>query len=136
MFSQNRDQLRQVFQASWNKYQQQQPLQGVESLIVSVIQQHPEYQPLLMSPEALHRDYTQQTNPFLHMGLHITLAEQVQMDRPAGIRHVYQRLLRRSPDQHQAAHQMLDCLAQILSEAHQAGRQPDEAAYLTQLQKI
>ena len=136
MFSQNRDQLRQVFQASWEKYQQQQPLQGVESLVVSVIQQHPEYQPLFTDPEVLQQDYTQQTNPFLHMGMHITLAEQLQANRPIGIRDIYQRLLRRMSDQHQAEHQMLDCLEQVLWEAHGAGRQPDELEYLTRLQKI
>lgn len=136
MFSQQRDQLRQVFQASWHKYQQHQALQGVETLIVSVIQQHPEYQPLLTDTDALHQDYTAQTNPFLHMAMHITLAEQVQADQPAGIRHIYQRLLRRIPDPHQAEHRMLDCLAQILTEAQGAGRQPDVIAYLAQLQKI
>ncbi|MEL6710114.1 MAG: DUF1841 family protein [Pseudomonadota bacterium] len=136
MFSQNRDQLRQVFQASWDKYRQQQPLQGIESLIVTVIQQHPEYQPLFTDPDALHQDYTQQTNPFLHMGMHITLAEQLQADRPNGIRHIYQSLLKRTPDQHQVEHQMLDCLAQTLWEAQSTQRPPDEAAYLAQLQKI
>ncbi len=136
MFSQNRDQLRQMFQASWDKYQQQQPLQGVESLIIAVIQQHPEYQPLLTNPDALHQDYKQQTNPFLHMGLHITLAEQLQMDRPVGIRQIYQCLLHRMPDRHQAEHRILDCLRKILWEAHSTGRPPDEAAYLAQLQTL
>ncbi len=136
MFSQNRDQLRQMFQASWDKYQQQQPLQGVEPLIMSVIQQHPEYQPLFTEPDALHQDYTQQTNPFLHMSMHITLAEQLQLDRPAGICDIYQRLLHRIPDRHQAEHRILDCLAQILWEARNTGRQPDTAAYLAQLQNI
>ncbi len=136
MFSQNRDQLRQVFQASWDKYQQQQPLQGVESLIVAVIQQHPEYQPLFADAAALHQDYTQQTNPFLHMGMHITLAEQLQADKPDGIRRLYQRLLRRMSDPHQVEHRMLDCLAQVLWESQSTGRPPDEAAYLAQLQKI
>jgi len=137
MFSQNRDQTRQFFITVWQKHQQQQPLQGVEVLVRDVILQHPEYHSQLTT-QTLHHDYhveAGQTNPFLHMGLHIALREQIDTDRPAGIQAVYQRLLLTHGNRHQAEHLMLDCLAEALWQAQRANQLPDEQAYLDCLQQ-
>jgi hypothetical protein len=138
MFGQNREQIRLMYQTSWEKFQQNQPLEGVESLIVAVLQQHPEYQSLLTDPDALMQDFieTNQVNPFLHMGMHISLAEQLGADRPVGIRQIYQQFVSKAVDSHQAEHQMIACLEQVLWEAQATGTQPDEQAYLQQLQGL
>ena len=137
MLGQNREQMRLMFQTSWHKFQQKQPLQGVESLIVEVLKQHPEYQSVLSDPAVLTKDFAEdnQVNPFLHMGMHITLAEQLGADRPLGIRQIYQHWKTKVTDPHQAEHQMIACLEQVLWEAQAAGTAPDEQAYLEQLQR-
>ena len=139
MFGQNRTQIRQFFFASWRKHQAGEPMQPLERLVADIIQQHPEYHALLDSNQALDQDYSGedgQANPFLHMGMHITLAEQLSTDRPKGIRELYQQIARRHADTHTAEHQMMECLGLALWEARQQNRAPDEAAYLEYLKKL
>ena len=133
MFGQNREQLRRFFQTSWEKRLQGQTLQPLEQLVVQVIAQHPEYQRHLGDAAQLDRDFTPEhgeTNPWLHMGMHITLAEQIGADRPKGIRSSYQRVLARFGDSHAAEHAMMDCLGVALWEAQRSGAAPDEQRYL------
>ena len=112
----------------------------MEQLIIGVILQHPEYHRDLDNPEALSLEYSPEqgrTNPFLHMGLHIALQEQLHTDRPPGIRDIYQRLGTLHPgDNHELEHKMIDCLAEILWSAQTNNTLPDEAVYLECLQKI
>lgn len=139
MFGQDRDQLRRFFRNSWNKRLNGQPLQPLEKLVAQIIEQHPEYHPQLHDEEQLHSDFSPargETNPWLHMGMHITLGEQVGADRPTGIRDIYRLILARYPDPHEAEHAMIDCLGVILWEAQRAGRMPDEAAYLECLRRL
>ena len=84
------------------------------------------------------RDYTPemgQTNPFLHMGMHIAIREQLGGDRPAGILAVHQRLCRRL-DSHAAEHLMMECLGETLWEAQRGGGEPDERVYLERLRRL
>lgn len=139
MFGQNREELRRFYSNCWEKQQQGETLSGLEALIAQVIGQHPEYQALITDPEALQRDFTVedgQTNPFLHMGMHITLAEQLGSDRPAGIRSLHKRITLKTGDAHEAEHKMMDCLGLILWEAQRSGRDPDEQAYLECMRKL
>jgi hypothetical protein len=140
MFGQDRDSLRRFFLASWQKHQAGVPLEPLQQLIAGVIAQHPEYHALLTEAErAVASEFTPeggQANPFLHMGMHITLAEQLASDRPAGIRDLYQRIALRSSDRHEAEHRMMECLGLALWEAQRGGRAPDESAYLECLQGL
>jgi hypothetical protein len=139
MYGQNRSQMRQFFISSWRKHESGQPMQPMESLIAGIIQQHPEYHPMLKSDSPLEKDYTGedgQTNPFLHMGMHITLAEHLNTDRPKGIRELHQQITRQHGDAHAAEHQMMECLGLVLWEARQQNRMPDETAYLSCLKKL
>lgn len=131
MFSQDRDSLRRVYLEAWRKFQQQLPLEPVETQVVEVIQQHPEYQPLLDKGEAvLDRDWSPEqveTNPFLHMALHLAIREQVQTDQPPGIRQGFERLLKRLDDRLEAEHQVMECLAEAIWRV-QRDQTPFEAA--------
>lgn len=140
MFSQNRADLRAAYADCWQKHQQQQPLTPLEQLIVKAIQWHPEYQPLLSGDrERLkQRDYLPEmgeTNPFLHMGLHLALWEQEATDRPAGIKALLWSLRLQQPDPHQAEHRVLEVLAEVLWQAQRQNRNPDEQAYLALLRE-
>ncbi len=133
----DRDSVRQVFVETFRKSTAGQALEPMEQVIATVIHEHPEYHSLLQQGE-IAGDYTVeqgQTNPFLHMGMHITIREQVSIDRPPGIAAAWQQLaLHDSP--HNAEHQMLDCLAEVLLQAQRDRTAPDEQAYLLAVRRL
>jgi hypothetical protein len=140
MYGNDRDTLRRYYCTVWDKASAGQPLEPLERIIAEVIREHPEYQPVLARVEtALEREYTPemgQTNPFLHMGMHIAIQEQLGSNRPPGILDVYQRLCRRVGDSHAAEHAMMECLGEILWEAQRDAQEPDERAYLDRLRRL
>lgn len=137
---QSREQLRQSYLEAWRKYRAHLPLEPLEAQLAAVIAEHPEYVPLLESgSQALTADYTPEggrQNPFLHMGLHLAIREQVATGRPAGIAQIHQALSRRLGGAHAAEHAMLEPLAEVLWEAQRSGRMPDEERYLERLRAI
>lgn len=134
MFNPSRDQVRRFFFDVWAKYRASQPLAGAEQPALEAILAHPEYHPMLDAPERyLERDYPPEfgeTNPFLHLSMHLALAEQVSIDQPAGIRARYRRLAERCGDAMQAQHEAMDCLAEMIWQAQRSGSPYDPAAYL------
>lgn len=136
MFGNDRNQLRQMYKTAWDKFQQQQALSPLETQIAVVIKEHPEYHGLI---NQLDRDYLPEngdTNPFLHMGLHLGLREQLSTDRPSGIRQIHQQLLEKTGDAHTVEHRMIDCLAEAMWLAQSQQQPPDETAYLQCLQAL
>jgi len=136
---QSRDEVRQVYLSVWVKMQAQSLLEPMEALIAEVIELHPEYHQLLEQGEDIkQQDYSPelgQTNPFLHMGMHIALREQASSDRPVGIKPLYLKLID-NRGQHEAEHAMMECLGQSLWSAQRNNQAPDEALYLECLRKI
>jgi hypothetical protein len=132
MFGNNRDQLRQFYVDSWQKFQQGQFLNELEKQVVAVIKEHPEYHALLDNKQALQAEYLPEmgeTNPFLHMGMHIGIHEQLSTRRPAGINAIYQTLVSKFGT-HDAEHQMMDCLAEAIWSAQKNNRPPNDEQYL------
>ncbi len=136
MTDNTRNEIRQVFFDAWNKYKIDTPLSALENQIVHVIQAHPEYHPELNNPDTLFQDYSTDDNPFLHMGLHLSLLEQIHTDRPAGIQQIYQSLSHQLDDAHRAEHLMMDVMAKLIWEAQRNGTLPDEKQYLEQLNQL
>lgn len=134
MFSQDRQTYREAFRAAWAKSRSGQPLEPVEAQIVEVLGLHPEYQPLLEDPAAdLDRDWPPQqgkTNPYLHMGLHLAVLEQITLDRPAGIRKLHRGLVKATGDLHEADHRVMACLAEALWRIQRHAEPFDEQGYL------
>lgn len=135
MFGNNRDQLRQMWADAWQKFMRQQPLQPLEQQLVAVIKLHPEYHALLTHTQADYLPELGQSNPFLHMGMHMAILEQVTTDRPAGINACYQKLKQLLGDEHEATHSMMECLAEALWQAQRNQTAPDDASYLQCLQQ-
>jgi hypothetical protein len=137
---QNREQLRRMYLEAWRKYSARLPLEPLEAQLAAVIAEHPEYIPLLESgAEALSVDFTPaggRENPFLHMGLHLAIREQVATDRPSGITQIHAELSKRLGDSHAAEHAMLEPLAETLWQAQRSGRMPDERRYLERLRAL
>lgn len=140
LFGNDRNQIRQYFYEVWRKHNSGQPLQPLEKIIAGVINQHPEYHALLADSKiALERDYLPElgeTNPFLHMGMHIAIQEQLATQRPAGILETYRLLCQRYGDSHQAEHYMMEVLGQTLWEAQRRGTPPDQDLYLQRLRQL
>jgi len=138
IFGQDRNELRKMYADAWLKRCNKQPLTPLETQIADVVEMHPEYHDEVSS-ENLNRDYTPdggQTNPFLHMGLHLGIREQVSTNRPAGIAAICQALAAQKGDIHSAEHEMIECLAETLSEAQSQNQPPDEHKYLERLQRL
>ena len=137
---QDRSGLRRRYVEAWRKHHAGRPLEPLEHQIVTVIEQHPEYHALLEDEaEALGRDFTPeagQSNPFLHMGLHLAIREQAATDRPAGIAAIRTQLAERLADSHEAEHRMLERLAEALWLSQRTGRPPDEDAYVESLRQM
>ncbi len=138
--NQSRDQLRQMYVNAWQKHQDKLPLSPLESQIADVLMLHPEYQSMFNDRERiLDKDWTPEqgaTNPFLHMGLHLAIRDQVATDRPVGIQSIYGALLQRTDNMHDIEHRMIECLAEALWNAQRSGMPPDEAAYLERLRSL
>jgi hypothetical protein len=137
---QDRSALRRLYVEAWRKHRAGRPLEPLEHQLVTVIELHPEYHALLEDEaEALGRDFTPeagQSNPFLHMGLHLAIREQSATDRPAGIAAIRAQLVERLADPHEAEHRMLERLAEALWLSQRTGRPPDEIAYVESLRQM
>ena len=137
IFGQDRNELRKMYADAWEKHNAPQPLSPLEAQIAQVISDHPEYHTAVSGD--LEKDFSvegAETNPFLHMGLHLGIREQVATNRPTGIRAVFEELAAKLGDAHAAEHRMIDCLAETLWEAQRDQRPPDELQYLESLRKL
>lgn len=137
---QSRDQLRRMYIDAWRKHRAGLPLEPLEAQIADVIELHPEYHAVLEDPErVLDRDYTPEggeSNPFLHMGLHLAVRDQIGTDRPLGIRQAFAQLAHKLGAEHDAEHLLMECLAETLWEAQRSGRAPDEQSYLERVYRL
>lgn len=137
---QSREQMRRMYLESWRKFSAQQPLEPLEAQLAAVIAEHPEYLEWIEAGEAaLAAEFTPESgrqNPFLHMGLHLAIREQVATNRPQGIADIHRALTARMGDAHAAEHAMLERLAETMWEAQRSGRAPDEAVYLERLRAL
>src|SRR5512132_4110339 len=96
MFTPSRDDARRFLIEAWAKFRAGQPLSALEKMAADLIALHPEYHAVVENPERhVERDWrpeSGETNPFLHLSLHLAVAEQLGVDQPAGIRSHFERL--------------------------------------------
>lgn len=139
MFNPSRQEARRFLTDAWKKYRDKAVLSDLEALAVGHILDHPHYHRLLENADAsLERDWRPEageTNPFLHLMLHLAISEQLSIDQPAGVRARHERLLRRCNDPHAAQHEVMDCLAEMIWRAQRDAAPPDAAGYLDCLRK-
>ena len=112
------------------------PLAGIETLGLEVVLLHPEYHGFLDDTEKNRsRDFTDEANPFLHMSLHLALMEQLQIDQPAGVAQGFAALLAKTGDRHEALHEAIECLAEMIWRAQKDKAPPDAGFYLDCLRR-
>jgi len=134
MFNPTRDQARRFFVEAWDKERRGLELTPLERLAAGIVLLHPEYHALLERGEAaLSREWTPEageTNPFLHLSLHLAVEEQLAIDQPPGIGALFASLLLSRGERHAALHEVLECLGETVWQAQRNAAPPDAAAYL------
>lgn len=139
MLLDSRGDARGFFVEVWRRLRQGAVLEPLQAMVADVLLAHPEYHALMNDPQLLTRNFATDepgANPFLHLGLHIAVREQVQTDRPAGIAALWRQLLVAAGDRHLAEHRLMECLLRGLQEAQRTGVPPDESVYLGRAREL
>jgi len=134
MFSPTRDEARRFLVDAWRKFRTGEPMSALERQAAGLIALHPEYHAMLDAPERhVERDFAPESgavNPFLHLSLHLAVAEQLAIDQPPGIRAQFERLRAARGDEHAALHAVLECLGEVIWQSQRTNTPPDGALYL------
>jgi Domain of unknown function (DUF1841) len=139
LFNPSRDEVREFFFDAWAKFKAQQTLTDLEKIALGVMHMHPEYHAILDKPEQFKsQEYFPEfgeTNPFLHMSLHISILEQISINQPIGIADIYEKLKLKHQAEHEAQHDILECLAETIWSAQRTNSSIDSAQYIQLLQQ-
>jgi hypothetical protein len=134
MFTPSQHDVRRFFCEVQRKYRGNEILSPLEAVARDWVVQHPEYADALADAEtALAADYSVESgsaNPFLHLSMHLSIAEQVSIDQPPGIRAAFSALAQRLGSEHDAHHQIMECLGEMIWNSQRSGLPPDGAAYI------
>ena len=139
MFDPSREQVREFFFETWRKYRAGEVLAGLEAVALDVALSHPEYHRALENPERFRdREYLPElgeSNPFLHLSMHLAIEEQLSIDQPAGVSGFFTTLATKHGDRHKAMHDAMECLAEMVWRSQRDRAPPDAAAYLDCMEK-
>jgi len=134
MFAPSQHDVRRFFCETHSKQRLAMPLTPMESLAAQWIAEHPEHHAELDDVDAaLAAEYTVEggrSNPFLHLSMHLTITEQVAIDQPRGIKQAFDLLSARLGSAHEAQHQVMECLGDMIWTSQRSGLPPDGHAYL------
>jgi hypothetical protein len=132
MFDPTRDQVREFFISAWQQRVSGGLCTPLQSMAADLIEWHPEYHETLSDPDALTRDFNVQdgkTNPFLHLSMHLAIAEQVSIDQPPGIKDAHHKLAARLGE-HEAVHEIMECLGEVVWQSQRTGQPLSNEVYL------
>ena len=139
LFNPSRDEVREFFFNAWSQFKAQKPLTDLEKIALGVINMHPEYHAILDAPERYKsQEYFPEfgeTNPFLHMSLHLSILEQISINQPTGITDIYQGLKLKHQNEHDAQHTILECLGEAIWQAQRNYTALDANFYVQLLQQ-
>ena len=139
LFNPSRDEVREFFFNAWSQFKAQKPLTDLEKIALGIINMHPEYQAILDAPEQYKSQQyfpeLGETNPFLHMSLHLSILEQISINQPTGITDIYQRLKLYQLHEHDAQHTILECLGEAIWQAQRNNTALDANFYVQLLKQ-
>ena len=140
MFNPSSDDVRRFFCETFRKQRANEILTPLEAMAADWIGHHPEYHDVLSDVEqALARDYSVdsgQTNPFLHLSMHLSIDEQISIDQPPGIRQAATELTLKLDSAHEAHHRIMECLGEMIWNAQRSGQPPDALAYIDSVRRL
>jgi Domain of unknown function (DUF1841) len=139
MFEPSQADVRRFFCSVYAKWRDGQPMDALETLASQWVAEHPEYHADFTDVDAaLERMYEVKdgkTNPFLHLSMHLSVSEQCSIDQPRGIRQAVELLTAKRDSLHDAHHETMDALGQMIWESQRSGRPPDGHAYIDAVQR-
>ncbi len=134
MFQPSQHDVRRFFCETWRKQRQGLPLTPMEAMAADWVTEHPEYHADLADVDvAVAASYSVEdgrTNPFLHLAMHLSIAEQCSIDQPTGIRQAVAPLAARRNALHEAHHEVMECLGEMIWASQRSGLPPDGQAYI------
>jgi hypothetical protein len=134
MFTPSQHDVRRFFCETYRKHRGNEILTPLEAIARDWIVQHPEYAATLADIDAAQEaDYSVELghgNPFLHLSMHLSIAEQISIDQPPGIRQAFLALAQRMGSEHDAYHEIMECLGEMIWNSQRSGMPPDGAAYI------
>ena len=136
MFTSNRSKQRQYLKQAWEKYTRQEQLEPLELQLSKIVEQHPEYQNLIKNLDSEYFPEQGNTNPFLHINLHLTLQDQIIMDQPKGIRDIHSQLIVKIKDAHEVEHMMMEHIAEMIFNAQKNNAAFDLDGYIQALKSL
>jgi len=139
MFEPSQADVRRFFCSVYAKWRDGQPMDALETLASQWVAEDPEYHADFANVDAaLERMYEVKdgkTNPFLHLSMHLSVSEQCSIDQPRGIRQEVELLTAKRDSLHDAHHETMDALGQMIWESQRSGRPPDGQAYIDAVQR-
>jgi hypothetical protein len=134
MFQPSQNDVRRFFCSTHARQQSGLPLEPMQALAARWVAEHPEYHADLSDEAAaLAAVYTVEdgrTNPFLHLSMHLSIQEQCAIDQPSGIRQAVELLAARRNSLHEAHHEVMECLGEMIWASQRSGLPPDGLAYI------
>ena len=134
MFSPSQHDVRRFFCDAWRKQRDGAPLTPLETLAAQWVAEHPEYHGDLTDVDAalaaVYDVESGRTNPFLHLAMHLSISEQVSIDQPRGIRQAVELLAARRGSLHDAQHEAMECLGEMMWTSQRSGLPPDGEKYI------
>ena len=134
MFAPSQNDVRRFFCEAYRKHRDGLPLAPIDTLAVDWVAQHPEYHAELADVDAalaaVYDVEAGRTNPFLHLSMHLSISEQIGIDQPRGIKQAYELLAARLGSAHEAQHQVMECLGEMIWASQRSGLPPDGEKYL------
>lgn len=119
------NEYRVFFLQAWKKHLQGSKLSDLESQVRDVLLLYPQY----ISELNQDKTYPLEDNPYIQMGLHLTVWDQVRTNRPEGIRPWFLEACVAN-SQKEVEQLMLMVLRQTVYVSYQAGNLPCEQKYL------
>ncbi|GAB4564008.1 MAG: DUF1841 family protein [Rhizobacter sp.] len=134
MFAPSQHDVRRFFCEAYRKRREGLPLTPMETVAADWIGEHPEYHAELGDVEAalaaVYDVEAGRTNPFLHLSMHLSISEQVSIDQPRGIKQAYELLAAKRGSAHEAHHEVMECLGEMMWESQRSGLPPDGHKYI------
>ena len=134
MFNPSQEEVRRFFCGVFAKSRRGEPMEALEIIASRWIDEHPEYHADLADADAavarIYDGKDGRENPFLHLSMHLSISEQCSIDQPRGIRQAVELLAARRNSLHEAQHEVMDCLGEMIWASQRSGRPPDGHAYL------
>ena len=134
MFSPSQHDVRRFFCEARRKQLASAPQTALEAIAADWIAEHPEYHADLAdeaaAQAAVYAVEGGRSNPFLHLSMHLSISEQASIDQPRGIRQALQLLAARLGSMHEAQHEAMECLGEMMWTSQRSGLPPDGERYI------